>query len=148
MSKMLTPFEKTTISTICHKVISPATNGFSANYKYSIKSKTLSWKLVFNAIRLFSLWPLPESQAMVLVAPIQGWANTIHNAFEWASSRPPLPSLFQQLAQPQDYKLINPIKGTVTQKVVFLFMIKDGVYSAVNLKFYMFNRPGVAGAVL
>ena len=24
----------------------------------------------------------------------------VHNAFEWASSRPPLPSLFRQLAQP------------------------------------------------
>ena len=34
----------------------------------------------------------------------------------------------------------TPIKGTVTQKVLLFFMIKNSLYSAGNLKFYMYFK--------
>ena len=41
----------------------------------------------------------------------------------------------------QKLKLVNlRIKGTVTQKVLLIFMIENGVYNAINVKFYMYIK--------
>ena len=40
--------------------------------------------------------------------------QTNHDAFEWASSRPPLPILLRQLAQPQGYDLRQSTSASTT----------------------------------